>query len=117
VGTRAPARVRRAVLGEGATWVWREDIGDQSYIAAYRPLYDVDGQGVGMLQTGFLQAPFTLAQYRALALLLLIFVALIGLSTWVVLRGAKSIFKPIEQMTAVVRATQDGREQRIGEIH
>ncbi|MDX1489487.1 MAG: ATP-binding protein, partial [Acidiferrobacterales bacterium] len=84
---------------------------------AYEPLFDADGQGVGMLQTGFLQRPFQLAQYHAVGILLLMFLALIAVSTWVVLRGAKSIFRPIEKMTAVVRATQAGADERIGDVH
>jgi two-component system NtrC family sensor kinase len=117
LGTRVPEKIRNAVVSEESTWVARVRIGDHWYITAYEPLFDADGQGVGMLQTGFLQKPFQLAQYRAVGILLLIFLVLIGISTWVVLRGAKSIFKPIEQMTAVVRATQAGVQERIGDVH
>ncbi len=116
LGTRVPPEIRDSVLGQGSIWAARDDIGADAYIAAYAPLFDVHGKGVGMLQTGFLLAPFRLAQYRAAALLLLIFLISIAVSTWIVLRGAKSIFKPIEQMTTVVRATQAGREQRIGDV-
>lgn len=117
LGTRVSEKIRNAVVSEESTWVARDRIGDDWYITAYEPLFDTDGQGVGMLQTGFLQKPFQLAQYRAVGILLMIFVVLIGISTWVVLRGAKSIFKPIEQMTAVVRATQAGADERIGDVH
>ncbi len=116
LGTRVAPKIREAVLGHGSVWAARDDIGADAYIAAYAPLFDVHGKGAGMLQTGFLLAPFRLAQYRAAALLLLTFVALIAFSAWIALRGAKSVFKPIEQMTTVVRATQAGREQRIGEV-
>ena len=117
LGSRVSEPIRMAVVSEHSTWVSRERIGDKFYISAYEPLFDADGQGVGMLQTGFLQEPFQLVQYRAVGILLLMFVVLIAVSTWVVLRGAKSIFKPIEQMTAVVRATQAGMEERIGDVH
>lgn len=116
LGTRVSRKVRDLVIGEGSTLVARDRIGGHWYISAYEPLFDVDGQSVAILQTGFLQGPFLAAQYRAVGLLLLIFLVSIGVSTWVALRGAKSIFKPIEQMTAVVRATQQGREQRISDI-
>jgi two-component system NtrC family sensor kinase len=117
IGTHVASDLRNAVIGDGSVSVRSQRIGDEWYISAYRPLYDVDGQAIGMLQTAFLQAPFQRAQYRAIGLLLLASLALIGLSTWIVLRGAKSIFKPIEQMTAVVRATQAGHERRIGDVH
>lgn len=117
LGTRVSQEIRNLVLAEGSTVVKRDYIGGHWYISAYEPLFDVDGQGVAILQTGFLQEPFRIAQYRAVGLLLLIFLVLIGVSTWVALRGAKAIFKPIEQMTGVVRATQQGLDQRIGDTH
>lgn len=116
LGTGVASAVREAVLGEGHVWASRDRMGDQWYIAAYGPLFDVDGRGVGMLQTGFLEAPFRNAYYRAAVGLLLIFIGLIVFSTWIVLRGARSIFRPIEQMAAVVRATQAGLDNRIGHV-
>ncbi len=116
VGTRVLPEIRDTVLGRGAVWTGRDDIGSDAYIAAYAPLFDVHGKGAGMLRTGFLLAPFRLAQYRAAAVLLLIFVALIALSTWVALRGAKSVFRPIEEMTTVVRSVQAGQEGRMGQV-
>ncbi len=116
LGTRVAPAVRDKVLRDGGVWASRDRVGGQWYISAYGPLFDVDGRGVGMLQTGFLEAPFRNAYYRAAGLLLLIFIALIVLSTWIVLRGARTIFKPIEQMAAVVRATQAGLDKRIGQV-
>lgn len=116
LGTRVSQDIRNLVVGEGSTVVTRDRIGGHWYISAYEPLFDVDGQSVAILQTGFLQEPFRAAQYHAVGLLLLIFLVLIGVSTWLALRGAKAIFKPIEEMTGVVRATQQGLEQRISDI-
>ncbi|MFQ6024725.1 MAG: sensor histidine kinase, partial [Acidiferrobacterales bacterium] len=45
-----------------------------------------------------------------------IFLILIAISTWIALRGARSVFQPIERMTAVVRATHAGLDQRIGNV-
>jgi two-component system NtrC family sensor kinase len=44
------------------------------------------------------------------------FVVLMVLSALVAIRGAKSIFKPLEAMTAVVHATRAGEAQRIGQV-
>ncbi|MFQ5759384.1 MAG: ATP-binding protein, partial [Acidiferrobacterales bacterium] len=117
LGTKVSIETRDKVLGEeGSIWLTRDLIGEQWYISAYQPVFDADGQGIGMLQSSILEAPFRNAHYRAAALLLLIFVVVIALATWVVLRGARSIFKPIEQMTNVVRATQAGIDRRTGRI-
>ncbi|TDJ70977.1 MAG: HAMP domain-containing protein [Proteobacteria bacterium] len=116
LGTYVSTEIRDKVLGEGSTWVARDLVGQQWYISAYQPVFDADGQGIGMLQSSILEAPFRNAHYRAAALLLLIFIGVIALATWVVLRGARSIFKPIEQMANLVRATQAGVDRRMGKI-
>lgn len=116
VGQRATPDVRVKVLENGKTWVTREFLGGRWYISGYAPLFDVQDQGVGVLQTGFLEAPFRDAYYWSAALLLLILLALFSVSAWIAFRGARRILRPIEQMTTVVRATQVGLEQRIGEI-
>jgi two-component system NtrC family sensor kinase len=112
----ASPEMRKKVLENGETWVTRDRLGGQWYISGYTPIYDVQGQGIGVLHTAFLEAPFRHAYYWSAALLLLILLGLFGLSTWIAFRGAKRILKPVGQMMAVVRATQAGLEQRIGEI-
>ena len=57
LGTRVSQEIRNLVVGEGNTVVTRDYIGGDWYISAYEPLFDVDGQGVAILQTGFLQEP------------------------------------------------------------
>lgn len=117
LGTRIPADLRAKVLGRGQTVADHDVIGDAWYISGYAPLYDVHGQGVGILQTGFLEAPFRKAYYWKVAMLFLIFMLIIFWSALIAFRGARSIFEPIEKMTAVVRATQTGAlDRRIGEI-
>jgi two-component system NtrC family sensor kinase len=61
LGTRVAPSVREKVIGNGGVWASRDRIGDQWYISAYGPLFDVDGRSIGMLQTGFLEAPFRYA--------------------------------------------------------
>jgi hypothetical protein len=116
VGLRLPSEVRKRVLENGGIWAMRDYLADQWYISGYAPLFDVQGQAVGVLHAGFLEAPFRRAHYCAAAPLLLILLVLFSVSAWIAFRGAKRVFQPIEQMTAVVRATQAGLERRIGEI-
>jgi len=116
VGLRLPPEVRKRVLEDGETWVTRDRLGGQWYISGYTPIFDVQGQGVGVLHTAFLEAPFRYAHYWSAALLLLILLGLFSLSTWIAFRGAKRILRPVGQMMTVVRATQAGLEQRIGEV-
>ncbi len=116
VGTRTADDVRDRVLQAGEHWVGRTFEVSGWHVSAYAPIWDVHGQRVGMLHTGFLETPLRQSQQHALTLLLLMLFALMGLASWLVVRGATAIFRPIEAMTAVVRATQAGQERRIGPV-
>ena len=116
LGTRASMQVRTKVLQLGELWVDRAFVVNDWYISAYEPIYDVHGQRVGMLYAGFLEAPFRDARFKAIIILILMFFLVMTLSIVVAIRGAKSIFKPIEAMTEVVRQTQAGQDKRIGPV-
>jgi two-component system, NtrC family, sensor kinase len=115
VGARISREVKESVLAKGETWINRAFVADDWYISAYEPLYDVGGQTVGVLHAGFLEAPFRRAYAQALAALLVTFVCAMTLSGFLIVRGTKSIFRPLETMAAVVRATKQGEERRIGQ--
>jgi two-component system NtrC family sensor kinase len=116
LGTRVSDEVRTNVLDQGHTWIDRAFVVNDWYISSYEPILDVDGNRVGMLYAGFLEAPFRQSLINALIVLVLLFFALMGLTGLVAVRGAKSIFKPIELMSSVVQATGEGEEKRIGNI-
>lgn len=116
LGTRVSREVRDYVLGEGQKWIDRAFVVNDWYISSYEPILDVEGRRVGMLYAGFLETPFRLAWQRALALLLVLFFVVIGFSSWLAVRGARTIFRPLEAMASVVRATKAGENRRIGPI-
>ncbi len=116
LGTRVSNEVRTNVLDQGNTWIARAFVVNDWYISSYEPIIDVDGNRVGMLYAGFLEAPFRQALINALIVLVLLFFALMGLTALVAVKGAKSIFKPLELMSSVVHATRKGEEKRIGKI-
>ncbi len=104
-------------LAEGAlVWVGREQLGRRASISAYGPLFDVHGQRIGSLHATFPEDSFRASQYRAAALLLLLFGVATALAGWFAARAMRTVFQPIERMTAVVRATQLGEDRRIGPI-
>ncbi|MDH5355479.1 MAG: cache domain-containing protein, partial [Gammaproteobacteria bacterium] len=116
LGTRVSNEVRSNVLDQGNTWIARAFVVNDWYISSYEPIIDIDGNRVGMLYAGFLEAPFRQSLINALIVLIFLFFALMGLTALVAVKGAKSIFKPIELMSSVVQATRKGQEKRIGEI-
>ncbi len=116
LGTRVSQVVRDQVLGRGENWVDRAFVVNDWYISAYEPIVDVYGERVGMLYAGYLEAPYRGAYLKAIAVLSVAMLAVVLLAGWVVVRGAKSIFQPVEAMTEVVRATQRGEHRSIGRI-
>lgn len=117
LGTRVSDEVRTEVLDRGRTWLDRAFVVNDWYISAYEPIVDVDGGRVGMLYAGYLEAPYRSALLSALSVLVLLFLVLMGLSALLAIRGAKSIFSPVEAMSRVIRATRAGEDQRIGPVH
>ena len=116
LGTRVSNEVRTEVLDHGRTWIDRAFVVNDWYISSYEPIIDIDGERVGMLYAGFLETPFRNALWRALTIFVLMFLLLMVISSLVAIWGAKSIFKPIESMSNVVRATRKGVVQRIGTV-
>ena len=116
LGTRVSDEVRSKVLDQGNIWIDRAFVVNDWYISAYEPIINENGMRVGMLYSGYLEAPYRNRLWQALIILVLLFVVLMVLSAWVAIRGAKSIFKPLEAMTAVVHATRSGEAQRIGRV-
>lgn len=116
IGALVRPEQRRHVLERGETWAGLERLDGRLFISAYAPLYDVNGQRVGMLHVGFPEQVFRERHYWAVAWLLGMFLAATALAAWIAFRGARSVFRPIEQMTAVVRANQAGDERRIGPL-
>ena len=116
LGTRVSNEVRRQVLEQGEVWIDSAFVVNDWFISSYEPIVDINGERVGMLYAGYLEAPFREAFWKALGVLVLLFIALMVLSAWLSIRGAKTIFKPLEAMSAVVRATRDGEQPRIGKL-
>ena len=116
LGTRVSNEVRTQVLEQGSKWIDRAFVVNEWYISSYEPILDVDGQRVGMLYAGYLESPYRNALWKALAILILMFLALMLISALVAIRGAKSIFRPVEVMSSVVEATRKGKQTRIGAV-
>ena len=116
VGTRMSEQVHLLAMQGAGRWVGRSFEVNGWHISAYSPIWDVHGQRVGMLHTAFLETPLRQSHRHAMLLLLGMLVVLMGISSWLVVRGTKSIFQPIEAMTAVVRATQAGQGLRSGPV-
>ncbi|MEM8877170.1 MAG: cache domain-containing protein [Pseudomonadota bacterium] len=117
LGTRVSEVVWRHVMESGETWLDRAFVVNDWYISGYVPLSDAAGQRIGMLYTGFLEAPFTAQRNATIAALILAFIAVIGLSVPMFLWLARGIFAPLEKMTATMARAEAGvLDARIGPV-
>lgn len=116
LGTRVSVEVRNSVLEQGTTWIDRAFVVDDWYISAYQPIVDVYGDRVGMLYAGFLEAPFRRDLNLGIALIAAVVLAGSLLAAVTAILGAKSVFKPVESMARVARATAAGEHRRIGDL-
>ena len=108
IGTRVSAAVRDEVLGQGHTWLDRAFVVNDWYVSAYQPLLDADEQRIGMLYVGYLERPFRLVRFGLLAVMALIFLAVMALASVFSVRWARSIFQPVEQMNRTMQRVEDG---------
>lgn len=116
LGTRVSAEVRNTVLENRNAWVDRAFVVNDWYISAYEPILDDEGESVGMLYAGYLEAPFRAAMFRALKIISVVLVLGTLLAACIAYLGAKSIFRPIESIANVVRGTKSGKTLRIGNV-
>lgn len=117
LGTRVSEAVWQRVMENGQTWLDRAFVVNDWYISGYLPLTDISGNRVGMLYTGFLEAPFIAERNAMIATLILSFVAVIGVSVPLFLWLARGIFAPLETITATMARAEGGAlEARIGTV-
>jgi len=116
LGTRVSAEVRDAVLGRGETFLDRAFVVNDWYISAYQPILDIEGRRVGMLHTGFLDAPYRAAYGRTLVIVVAMLLLGLLLAGVVAARGARAIAQPVEAMAAVARDLRAGVDRRVGDV-
>ena len=117
IGTRVSSAVKNHVLIKGNRWIDRAFVVNDWYISAYQPLIDLSGQRIGMIYTGFSEAPFTHIYYKTL----LESVTVIGLimlgSGLLVLHKGKQILAPLSRLNKAVNSVKQGNmQQRIGHL-
>ncbi len=108
LGTRVSAEVRAAVLDEGRVWLDRAFVVNDWYISAYEPIVDSHGNRIGVLYVGFLERPFQSVKYTTLAVIGAAFLLVTAISVPILLRWARSIFKPLESVTSTIGRVEHG---------
>ncbi|MEM8952081.1 MAG: cache domain-containing protein [Pseudomonadota bacterium] len=117
LGTRVSNAVWEKVMKAGETWLDRAFVVNNWYISGYVPLTDFSGERIGMLYTGFLEAPFTAQRNATILTLIAAFLAVVSLSVPLLLWLARGISAPLEKMTATMARAEEGDlNARIGPV-
>ncbi|WP_237708098.1 sensor histidine kinase [Oceanicola sp. S124] len=117
LGTRVSEDVWAQVLGEGQPWLDRAFVVNDWYISGYVPLEDVRGDRIGMLYTGFREAPLVAERNRTILILASAFIGVILASVPIFLKLASGVFEPLEQMTETMSQVEAGAlDARIGRV-
>ncbi|HET6721050.1 MAG TPA: cache domain-containing protein, partial [Rhodocyclaceae bacterium] len=117
IGTRLSEVVRQATLGQGQTWLDRAFVVSDWFVSGYQPIFDSFGNRAGLLYIGFLEAPYQALKRESLIVVAVLCGFAILLATVLSLRGAASIFRPVERMKATMQAVEEGQlDARVGAL-
>ncbi len=103
VGTVVSEEVRQAVLQKGRRWQDRAWVVDAWYLSGYEPLRNPDGETLGMLYVGLLEAPYNALRTRLLARFLVPTAA-------VLIVGLLAVTLIVRQITRPLRDLRDSAE-------
>lgn len=104
LGTEVSGEVRRAVLENGRVWRDRAWVVDAWYLSGYSPLKDPDGDIIGMLYVGLLEAPYLALRNELVRRFLLpaSLVLLVGLAL-----GSLTVQRITQPLARLTRAAQE----------
>ncbi|HUT88056.1 MAG TPA: cache domain-containing protein [Thermoguttaceae bacterium] len=103
VGTQLSDTVYDQVLLRGGTWADRALVVDDWYFTAYEPIRDPEGQIVGVLGIGLLEAPFVHKRNVLMAFLLAMVIVATLASLVLVFFATNQVLRPVGRITAMSR--------------
>jgi two-component system, NtrC family, sensor kinase len=107
-GTTVSESVRRQVLEGGQVWLDRARVVDDWYITGYEPLTTPDGEIVGMLYVGLLEAPYLQMRLGLMGRLLLPagLVGLLAIALSLLIAGR--ITRPVQELSRAADRLAEG---------
>jgi len=101
IGTRLSAPVAERVLDRGEIFADRAFVVNDWYITAYEPIRDPDGEVIGILYVGLLEAPFARVRASAAGGFLAIVAASTLLSLLLLFLLTRQVLKPIGRILSM----------------
>ncbi len=106
-------------------WIDRAFVVNEMYITAYHPIYDIDGNIIGMLYVGLLEKPFNDMKHEMITKFAVAILFAVILSIIIAGVLARSISRPTSELARTAKAIADGdltkrvnieRADEIGEL-
>lgn len=125
IGTRVSEEVYDAVLISGEKWIDPAFVVNARYITAYQPIYDIDGNIIGILYVGLLEKPFNDMKREMITKFAIAILFAVMLSMLIAGVLARSISRPTSELARTAKAIADGdltkrvnieRADEIGEL-
>ncbi len=108
IGTRVSEQVKHRVLGEGARWTDRAFVVNEWYITAYEPITDINGDRMGILYVGVLEAKYD--EIRRNSILLFVLITIAGVFIAILLGSilGRRILDPVHRLIESSRKVSEG---------
>ncbi|HIE31482.1 MAG TPA: HAMP domain-containing protein [Methanosarcinales archaeon] len=125
IGTRVSEEVYDAVLISGEKWIDRAFVVNEMYITAYQPIYNIDGNIIGILYVGLLEKPFSDMKNEMITKFAIAILFAVILSMLIAGVLARSISRPTSELAHTAKAIAGGdltkrvnieRNDEIGEL-
>ncbi len=108
IGTRVSQIVYENVIEKGLSWVDRAFVVTDWYLTAYEPIYDINGNRIGILYVGLLEKPYSDSARRAFVVFLQIVVGIAVIAVIIAFFLAAAVTRPIKDLTTAVNTYTAG---------
>ncbi len=108
IGTRVSGEVYNQVVGQGIPWVGRAFVVNAWYITAYEPIKNIDGDIIGMLYVGMLEAPYVDLRHRVVVTFVGIALFSVVLLSVIAYFSSTEIARPINTLLFATNKVAEG---------
>ncbi len=112
IGTQVSEEVYTKVVRHGKIWLDKAFVVDNWYISAYKPIYDITGQVIGILYVGILEEKFNIIKRDTTYTFSIVILVSLIISAFIAMALIKNIITPINKLMRASRSVGEGHYDR-----
>lgn len=112
IGTRVSKEVYNEVVEKGNIWLDKAFVVNNWYISAYKPIYNISSDVIGILYVGILEDKFIDMKRETTYTYVLVIAISLVLSVFIAIWLIKNILTPINQLVQASRSVTEGYYDR-----